>query len=96
MFDFFSKKTPQKLRVLKKGHADRVVFFYPTEEGTYIEDVYVTLFENGIFHMTTENEDLTTHLQNCEIIWKIIDINEQNPDKKLKTLHLLKRFEQKT
>ena len=35
------------LKVLKQGKAKRVVFYYPGEEGTYIEDADVKVFQNG-------------------------------------------------
>lgn len=47
----------------------RVIFFYPGEEGTYVENANVTLFDNGIVHIQSNNEETTTHLQNCEILW---------------------------
>jgi hypothetical protein len=59
------------LRVLKKGPAMRVIFFYPGEEGTYVDNAEVTLYENGIVHITSNQEESTTHLQNCEILWTL-------------------------
>jgi len=48
----------------------RVIFFYPGEEGTYVDHANVILFENGIVHIYSAQEETTTHLQNCEILWK--------------------------
>ena len=59
-----------QLKVLKKGHAMRVIFFYPGEEGTYVDNAQVTLYENGIIHIASNQEETTTHLQNCEILWR--------------------------
>ncbi len=56
--------------ILKQGHAMRVIFFYPGEEGTYVDNADVTLFENGIIHIRSNQEETTTHLQNCEILWR--------------------------
>jgi hypothetical protein len=77
MFDFFGKgsSTPVSskagdLKILKKGNAMRVIFFYPGEEGTYVDNAEVTLFENGIIHIKSNQEETTTHLQNCEILWR--------------------------
>lgn len=56
-------------KIIKKGPAMRVIFFYPGEEGTYIDNAEVTLFENGIVHIRSPQEETTTHLQNCEILW---------------------------
>jgi tRNA G37 N-methylase Trm5 len=71
---FWSKnKQPflsDSLKVLRKGAAMRVIFFYPGEEGTYVDNAEVTLYENGIVHITSNNEESTTHLQNCEILWQ--------------------------
>lgn len=58
------------MKTLKKGHAMRVIFFYPGEEGTYIDNAHVSLFENGIVHIKSNHEETTTHLQNCEILWQ--------------------------
>jgi hypothetical protein len=59
-----------RVRILKKGHAMRVIFFYPGEEGTYVDHCEVTLYENGIIHIASNQEETTTHLQNCEILWR--------------------------
>jgi hypothetical protein len=48
----------------------RVIFFYPGEEGTYVDNAQVTLYENGIIHIASNQEETTTHLQNCEILWR--------------------------
>src|SRR6185295_3786924 len=58
------------LKVLKRGPAMRVIFFYPGEEGTYVDNAQVTLYENGIIHIASNQEETTTHLQNCEILWR--------------------------
>jgi len=63
-------KGGSSLKVLKKGPAMRVIFFYPGEEGTYVDNPEVTLYENGIVHITSDQEQSTTHLQNCEILWQ--------------------------
>lgn len=57
------------LGILRKGRAMRVIFFYPGEEGTYVDHAEVTLYENGIVHIASNQEESTTHLQNCEILW---------------------------
>lgn len=57
------------MKALKKGTAMRVIFFYPGEEGTYVDNANVTLYENGIVHIKSAQEETTTHLQNCEILW---------------------------
>lgn len=55
--------------ILKQGLARRVIFYYPGEEGTYIEDAEITLFSNGIVFLKSAQEETTTHIQNCEIMW---------------------------
>ena len=57
------------VKILKQGSAMRVIFFYPGEEGTYVDNAEVTLYENGIIHIKSNQEETTTHLQNCEILW---------------------------
>jgi hypothetical protein len=74
------------VKVLKKGSAMRVIFFYPGEEGTYVDNANVTLYENGIVHIKSNQEETTTHLQNCEILWTF----EVEADDRAKNFRLLK------
>jgi hypothetical protein len=75
-----------RVRILKKGHAMRVIFFYPGEEGTYVDNCDVTLYENGIIHIASNQEETTTHLQNCEILWRF----ETEAEDRANKLRLLK------
>lgn len=68
--DSKDSKDGGSVKILKKGHAMRVIFFYPGEEGTYIDNADVVLYENGIIHIKSNQEETTTHLQNCEILWR--------------------------
>src|ERR1700684_2244244 len=85
---FFKSKTGgnSSLKVLRKGPAMRVIFFYPGEEGTYVDHAEVTLYENGIVHIASDQEESTTHLQNCEILW---NLNTETDDRTSK-VRLLK------
>jgi hypothetical protein len=74
------------VKVLKKGPAMRVIFFYPGEEGTYIDNADVTLYENGVIHIKSNQEETTTHLQNCEILWRF----ETEADDRTSKVRLLK------
>ena len=74
------------VKALKKGPAMRVIFFYPGEEGTYVDNADVTLYENGIVHIRSHQEETTTHLQNCEILWKF----ETESDDRANKVRLLK------
>jgi len=58
------------LGVFKQGKASCVIFFHPGEEGTYVENVDVTLYENGFVHLQSSTEETTVHLRNIEIIWQ--------------------------
>jgi hypothetical protein len=73
------------VKVLKKGSAMRVIFFYPGEEGTYVDNAHVTLYENGIVHIKSNQEETTTHLQNCEILWTF-EIEEGERQNKVRLL----------
>jgi hypothetical protein len=73
--------TGRTLGVLKQGHAMRVIFFYPGEEGTYVDNAEVTLYENGIIHIQSNQEETTTHLQNCEILWRFETDAEERTNK---------------
>ncbi len=75
------------LKVLKKGPAMRVIFFYPGEEGTYVDNVEVTLYENGIVQLKSEQEETTTHLQNCEILWSF-DLSAEDRSNKTRVVKL--------
>lgn len=75
------------MRIVKKGPAMRVIFFYPGEEGTYVDNANVTLYENGIIHIQSNQEETTTHLQNCEILWRF---ETENADDRASKLRLLK------
>jgi hypothetical protein len=76
--------TGSALKVLRKGPAARVIFFYPGEEGTYVDNVEVILYENGIVQIASDQEESTTHLQNCEILWKVLsETDERSPKVRL-------------
>lgn len=75
-----------QMKIIKKGSAMRVIFFYPGEEGTYVDHANVTLYENGIVHITSNQEETTTHLQNCEILWRF----ETDADERINKVRLLK------
>ena len=74
------------MKILKKGPAMRVIFFYPGEEGTYVDHAEVTLYENGIVQIASSQEETTTHLQNCEILWRF----ETEAEERANKLRLLK------
>ena len=78
------------MQVLKHAQAMRVIFFYPGEEGTYVDHATVTLFENGVVHIRASNEETTTHIQHCEILWKFEPI-DKNPTGKLRILNFKNR-----
>lgn len=69
------------VRILRKGPAMRVIFFYPGEEGTYVDHSEVTLYENGIVHIKSNHEETTTFLQNCEILWTFETESEDRVNK---------------
>ena len=74
------------MKILRKGPAMRVIFFYPGEEGTYVDHAEVTLYENGIVQIASSQEETTTHLQNCEILWRF----ETEAEERANKLRLLK------
>src|ERR1700756_1107567 len=69
------------MKIIRKGSAMRVIFFYPGEEGTYVDHANVTLYENGIVHISSHQEETTTHLQNCEILWRFETDSEDRANK---------------
>jgi hypothetical protein len=60
----------QRWFTLKRGPAHRVIFYYPGEEPTYLDDAFVTVFRNGVVEVEHRNEHVSTHVQNVEILWK--------------------------
>ncbi len=74
------------MKVIKKGQAMRVIFFYPGEEGTYVDHADVILYENGVVHISSNQEETTTHLQNCEILWRF----ETDSEERVSKVRLLK------
>lgn len=79
-------KKEEHMRIIRKGSAMRVIFFYPGEEGTYVDHADVTLYENGIVHIISNQEETTTHLQNCEILWRF----ETDAEDRVNKVRLLK------
>ena len=79
-------KEQENMKIMKKGSAMRVIFFYPGEEGTYVDNANVTLYENGIVHIFSNQEETTTHLQNCEILWRF----ETDAEERVNKVRLLK------
>jgi len=75
---FNSKKTPShRVTVLKHGLAKRVIFYYPGEEGTYVDEAMVTIYENGIVHIVSKNEVSTTMLTNVEVLWDFPNLDDR-------------------
>ncbi len=72
-----------KRAILRDGVASRVVFYFPLEEGTYLDNPHVTVYKNGIVDIRHEMERVTTHVQNVEIIWTNRRIASQGKDFKL-------------
>lgn len=66
-FPWFLRSGPT---VLRSGTASRVVFYYPGEDGTYLDGAFVTVFASGVVDIIHPKEHVTTHIQNVEIIWK--------------------------
>jgi|GEM_PF-1269328 hypothetical protein len=91
-FSFFSKSLCGRKTqdgIIKQGKAMRVVFFYEGEEGTYIENACVTLYQSGVIHLSCDEEETSTHLQNCEILWSFQEKSD-NPSGKVRLLTLKK------
>src|SRR6478736_4654241 len=76
-----AKGSGGSVKILKKGPAMRVIFFYPGEEGTYVDNAEVVLYDNGIVHITSNQDETTTHLQNCEILWRFETDAEERTNK---------------
>ena len=66
----FWRKILSHFLTLQKGPAHRVIFYYFGEEPTFLDEVYVTLYRNGVVEVEHLNEHVCTHIQNVEILWK--------------------------
>ena len=89
-----AKRLPAgSVRILKHAPAMRVIFFYPGEEGTYVDNATVTLFENGLVHIRAKNEETTTHLQHCEILWRYEPVEQAGKDGKLRVVKFKRESE---
>jgi len=67
--NFFSQYIRQ-LPILREGTAERVIFHYPGEDSTFLDVPHVTLYKNGTVDIKHKSENISTHIQNLEIIWK--------------------------
>lgn len=56
--------------IVRSGFATRVVFYYPGEDGTYLDGAWVRIYDSGIVDINHPREQVTTHIQNVEIVWK--------------------------
>lgn len=64
------QKFMRKYFSLREGEALRVIFYYPGEEPTYLDDAYVTIYRNGVVEVEHRNEHVSTHSQNIEVLWR--------------------------
>src|SRR3990167_2671057 len=67
---FFQWLRRSRKGVVKSGFATRVVFYYPGEDGTYLDGAWVRIYESGIVDINHPREQVTTHVQNVEVVWK--------------------------
>lgn len=70
------------MNIFKQGKAAAILFPILMDG---IEDVEVTIYENGIVHFKTDNEETTTHLNHCEVLWTI---NEDSSTHKAKLYNI--------
>lgn len=75
--------------ILRSGRAARVIFYYPLDEETFIDNPYVTMYRNGIVEIRHEREEVCTHIQNIEVVWSL---REDQPPVKNRNL-VLHRFD---
>ena len=60
------------LPILKRGLAQQLAMRFPgDDEPTFVHDVMITLYENGIVFYKNEHETGTVHLTHCEITWRV-------------------------
>lgn len=86
------------MSVIKQGKAVAVVMYYEVMEPALLEGPEVELHDNGIVHIKTEEEEITSHISRMEIVWKAPEgcgecsscAAEQDKDEP-KLIHLRKR-----
>ena len=76
----------QEMKPIRAGKATRVLFFYPGEEGTYLTNLDVQLYANGIVHLKSSLEEITTHISNLEIVWHDEKAKDATPPCLVRTL----------
>lgn len=59
-----------RVNIVKAGFAARVVFYYPGEDGTYLDGAWVRIYDSGIVDINHPREQVTTHIKNVEVVWK--------------------------
>lgn len=59
-------------KVVRAGSAEKVIFLHGPSEGTCLDNVLVTIFENRMVDLESATEVTTTSLEHVEIVWRIL------------------------
>lgn len=65
----FLKRLLLRNKILRSGRAQRVIFYFPGERISYLDDAYVTLYHGGVVEIEHAYEHVVAHLHNTAIVW---------------------------
>jgi len=66
---YLLKRWILRKKILRSGRAQHVVFYFPGERISYLEDAFVTVYHSGVVEIDHPTESLITHLHNTAIVW---------------------------
>ena len=66
----FLKRLLLRKKILRSGPAQRVIFHYPGERISYLDDPHVTLYDGGVVEVEHKDEHVVAHLHNTAIVWE--------------------------
>lgn len=64
------KRWVLRKKIIKSGKAQRVIFYFPGERISYLDDAFVTIYQGGVVEIDHEQEHIVAHLHNTAIVWR--------------------------
>jgi hypothetical protein len=66
----FIQRFLMRKKILRSGRAQRVIFYFPGERISYLDDAHVTLYHGGVVEVEHQDEHVVAHLHNTAIVWQ--------------------------
>lgn len=60
-------------KILRSGRAERVIFYFPGERISYLDDVRVTVYHGGVVEVEHPQEHIMAHLRNTAVVWSQVE-----------------------